>query len=336
MLLTPRVTNCVNSMCAYMLSLFSHVWRFATVWTVACQAPLSMGSSTDTPEYWSELPFPPRGDLPNSGIKPAPPTSSALGSRGSQAGPITARIKDTDSHHGGMQVRWENCYANTFWLNLEQGGKAAPRRSKQVVLYKSVQRSCLVSKLCLTLCHPMDCSIVAHQAPLSTGFPKQEYWSGLLLPPSGALPDPGIKPMSPGSPASAGGFFTTVPLGRYWLSTEKSSNGKRCSGISLCIHTTSLCVHITSLYTYITTPCVHITSGESRRGDSVKSYKIIIKWFDLKRGGEKFQGADTNHSGLEAIDQWSVPFKEKNCLLIVVETPLATYSSLLFLFIHFY
>ena len=37
---------------------------------------------------------------------------------------------------------------------------------------------------------------VAHQAPLSMGFPRQEYWSRLPFPPPGDLPDPGIKPMS--------------------------------------------------------------------------------------------------------------------------------------------
>ena len=39
--------------------------------------------------------------------------------------------------------------------------------------------------------------IVAHRAPLSMGFPRQEYWSGLLFPSPGDLPDPGIEPMSP-------------------------------------------------------------------------------------------------------------------------------------------
>ncbi|KAM7226722.1 hypothetical protein CapIbe_022867, partial [Capra ibex] len=38
---------------------------------------------------------------------------------------------------------------------------------------------------------------VAHQAPLSMGFPRQEYWSGLPLPVPGDLPDPGIEPTSP-------------------------------------------------------------------------------------------------------------------------------------------
>ena len=41
---------------------------FATPWTVACQAPLSMGFSRQ--EYWSGLPFPSPGDLPDPGIKP--------------------------------------------------------------------------------------------------------------------------------------------------------------------------------------------------------------------------------------------------------------------------
>ena len=52
---------------------------------------------------------------------------------------------------------------------------------------------------------------VAHQAPLSMKFSRQEYWSGLPFPPPGGLPDPGIEPASPVSPALAGGFFTTEP-----------------------------------------------------------------------------------------------------------------------------
>ena len=51
-----------------MLSCFSHVQVFVTLWTVAFQAPLSMGFSNQ--EYWSVLPWPPPGDLPDPGIKP--------------------------------------------------------------------------------------------------------------------------------------------------------------------------------------------------------------------------------------------------------------------------
>ena len=52
---------------------------------------------------------------------------------------------------------------------------------------------------------------IACQAPLSIGFPRQGYWSGLPLPSPGNLPDPGIKPTSP---ALASGFFTTEPPGK--------------------------------------------------------------------------------------------------------------------------
>ena len=56
-----------------MLSCFSYVQLFVTLWTVACQAPLPMGFSRQ--EYWGGLPCPPPGDIPDPGIEP---TSSAL------------------------------------------------------------------------------------------------------------------------------------------------------------------------------------------------------------------------------------------------------------------
>ena len=53
---------------------------------------------------------------------------------------------------------------------------------------------------------------VAHQAPPSMGFSRQEYWSGLPCPPSGDLPNPGIEPKALMFPALAGSFFTTGSL----------------------------------------------------------------------------------------------------------------------------
>ena len=50
---------------------------------------------------------------------------------------------------------------------------------------------------------------VALQAPLSMGFSRQEYWSGLPCPPPGDLPDPGVEVVTLMSPPLAGGFFTT-------------------------------------------------------------------------------------------------------------------------------
>ena len=55
---------------------------------------------------------------------------------------------------------------------------------------------------------------IAHQASLSVGFSRQKYWSGLLDPSPGDLPDPGIKPVSLVSPALAGGCLTASPPGK--------------------------------------------------------------------------------------------------------------------------
>ena len=52
---------------------------------------------------------------------------------------------------------------------------------------------------------------VAHQAPLSMGFPRQGHWSGWPFPSPGDLPSPGIEPVSP---ALAGGFFGTEASGK--------------------------------------------------------------------------------------------------------------------------
>ena len=67
--------------------------------------------------------------------------------------------------------------------------------------------------MCASMPNHFTCNLwtVACQAPLSMGFSRQEYWSGLPFPPSGDLPDPGIKP---GYPALAGRLFTTGPPGK--------------------------------------------------------------------------------------------------------------------------
>ena len=60
---------------------------------------------------------------------------------------------------------------------------------------------------------------VACQTPLSVGFSRQEYWSGLPFPTLGDLPNPRIEPVSSVSPASAGKFFTTEPHGKPYIRT---------------------------------------------------------------------------------------------------------------------
>ena len=64
---------------SFVLSHFSHVRFFVTLWTAACQAPLSMRFPRQ--EYWKSLPLPSPGDLPNSGIKPTSLVSPALAGR---------------------------------------------------------------------------------------------------------------------------------------------------------------------------------------------------------------------------------------------------------------
>ena len=66
----------------------------------------------------------------------------------------------------------------------------------------------MCAQLYLTLATPRT---VACQAPLSIGFLRQEYLSGLPFPPPGDLPHPGIEPVSPALPALAGRFFATEP-----------------------------------------------------------------------------------------------------------------------------
>ena len=79
-------------MYACMLSRFSCVQLIATLWTVALQAPLSMGFPRQ--EYWSGLSFPPPGDLPNPGIEPASLTPPALA-----AGFFTTSATTREAHH---------------------------------------------------------------------------------------------------------------------------------------------------------------------------------------------------------------------------------------------
>ena len=69
----------------------------------------------------------------------------------------------------------------------------------------------MCAQLCPILCDPMDGGL---QASLSMGLSRHEYWSRLPFPPAGDLPEPGIKALSPESPALACRFFTPEPPGK--------------------------------------------------------------------------------------------------------------------------
>ena len=68
-----------------------------------------------------------------------------------------------------------------------------------------------VAQSCPTLCDPMDCS---YQAPLSMGFSRPEYWSGLPFPSPGDIPNPGVEP---GSPALQTDALPSEPPGKSHL-----------------------------------------------------------------------------------------------------------------------
>ena len=78
-------------------------------------------------------------------------------------------------------------------------------------LYTNINLGGLVAKSCLTLVTPWTRT---HQVPLFMGFSRQEYWSGLPFPSLGDLPDPGIEPTFPVSPASQAASLFTEPLGK--------------------------------------------------------------------------------------------------------------------------
>ena len=67
---------------------------------------------------------------------------------------------------------------------------------------------------------------VAHQAPLSMGFSRQEYWSGLSCSPPGDLPNPGIEPASPKSPALAGKILY------HWATWEAPKQNKQIKNVT--------------------------------------------------------------------------------------------------------
>ena len=78
--ISKLLNELINLQClSCKLSHFSHVWLFATPWTVAHQAPLSKGFSRQ--EYWSGLPCPPPGDFPDPGIKFVSTYVSCIGGR---------------------------------------------------------------------------------------------------------------------------------------------------------------------------------------------------------------------------------------------------------------
>ena len=132
----------------------STVWLFVTPWTIAYQAPPSMGFSRQ--EYWSGLPFPSPGNLPNPGIEPRSPT-------------LQTDALPSEPSGKSFYVKYMECLCN-----IHISGS----------LCKSYPPMLMFSHVWL-FATPWT---VAYQAPLSMGFPKQEYWSRLPFPSPSGLP----------------------------------------------------------------------------------------------------------------------------------------------------
>ena len=165
-----------------MPSRFSDARLFVTPWTIACQAPLSMGFSRQ--EYWSGLPCPPLGGAPASrktrqaSLKtPQPPSPSSAGTV------LGTRSSDAHIFLQSPFCQLCACRALPLWRRcgcfpFDQNGSAPSIRS--CVCAKSLQS-------CPTLCEPVDCSLPGSSVH---GISQLRIPS----PPPGDFPHPGIQP----------------------------------------------------------------------------------------------------------------------------------------------
>ena len=161
----------------------SHVRLSVTPWTVAHQAPPSLGFSGQ--KSWSGLPCLPPGDLPNLGIEPRSPTLQADSLLSETPGkPKNTGVGTLPFPRGSSWLRSQtrvSCIAGGFFTSWA---------TSEVRLF-------------------MTPGAVACQASQSTEFSRQEYWSGFPCSSPGDLPNPGIESVSLTSPALADGFFTS-------------------------------------------------------------------------------------------------------------------------------
>ena len=117
------------------------------------------------------------------------------------------------SQHQLVSLRWHQILLH---LDVPKGGKTSADVTSSSFTPTHPPSAVLAGKevavVMVVLSHVrLFATPAAHQAPPSMGFPRQESGSGLPFPPPGDLPHPGMEPLSP---ALAGRFFTTLPLGK--------------------------------------------------------------------------------------------------------------------------
>ena len=166
------------------LSRFSHVQIFVTLWTIACQAPMFMGFFKQ--EYWGELTYPSVVDLPDPQCKPASLKSPALIGRF-----FTISATWEALRHLRSPSRWCVCVGGVpMHVNTQSLG--------HVQLFGI----------------PWD---IVCLVPQFMGFSRQEYWNELPFPSPGESSQPRDETLVSCYSCIAGRLFTTEPLGKPHL-----------------------------------------------------------------------------------------------------------------------
>ena len=156
---------------------------FVTLWTVAHQAPLSLEFSWQ--KYWSVLPFPCPGDLPDTAIKPTSPESPTLAGRFFTTSPPVEALWFSLS---AAAKPLQSCSTLCDPIDSSPSVSAVPGILQARVLewvaisFSNAWKWKVKGKL---LCHVRLLATpwtAVYQAPPSMGFSRQEYWSGVPLP----------------------------------------------------------------------------------------------------------------------------------------------------------
>ena len=170
-----------------------------TPWTVAHKAPQPRGFSRQ--EYWSGLPSPSPGVFPTQGLN-----LHLLSLLHLQAGslPLAPPGKSPYKHQYmqiiSIQVYEFLCPGTHCVSRLRNGTLPSPQKAPGYFPPKVSTTTTLTPNHCAVLSRVRLSATpwtAARQAPLSMGFSRQEYWSGVPHPPPGDLPNPGIEPRSP-------------------------------------------------------------------------------------------------------------------------------------------
>ena len=173
------------------VNLLSLVQLFATPWTVAHQAPPSMGFSRQ--EYWSGLPFPSAGDLPNLGIEPRSPALQADALTSEPPGkPYRFFLKSHPQFNSVQLLSCVQIFA-TPWIPACQASLSITNSQN---LLKLMSIKSMMPSSHLILCRPLlllppippSIRVFSNESNLRMGWPK--YWSySLSVSPSNEQPE---------------------------------------------------------------------------------------------------------------------------------------------------